>query len=106
MRQASFNPITGNLDIPRSSNVTLPDSLSYLPVNHNASNALDPCRLHQLLSARRLCLPDLSQAHHRRAPSASSSTAMKLDRTAIRARVSIRPTSTARFMRSLQPAFL
>jgi Carboxypeptidase regulatory-like domain/TonB dependent receptor len=40
--QASFNPITGNLDIPRSSNVTLPASLSYLPVNHNASNALIP----------------------------------------------------------------
>jgi outer membrane receptor protein involved in Fe transport len=40
--QASFNPVTGNLDIPRSSNVTLPASLSYLPVNHNASNALIP----------------------------------------------------------------
>jgi outer membrane receptor protein involved in Fe transport len=41
-RQASFNPITGNLDIPASSHVTLPDSLSYLPVNHTASNALIP----------------------------------------------------------------
>jgi outer membrane receptor protein involved in Fe transport len=41
-RQASFNPITGNLDIPISSHVTLPDSLSYLPVNHTASNALIP----------------------------------------------------------------
>jgi outer membrane receptor protein involved in Fe transport len=40
--QASFNNVTGNLDIPRSSNVTLPASLSYLPVNHNASNALIP----------------------------------------------------------------
>ena len=38
--QASFNPNTGALDIPRSSNVTLPASLSYLPVNHNASNSL------------------------------------------------------------------
>lgn len=41
-RQASFNAVTGYLDIPRSSHVTLPDSLSYLPVNHNASNALIP----------------------------------------------------------------
>jgi outer membrane receptor protein involved in Fe transport len=40
--QASFNPVTGYLDIPRSSNVTLPASLSYIPVNHNASNALIP----------------------------------------------------------------
>jgi hypothetical protein len=38
--QASFNPNTGALDIPRSSNVTLPASLSYLPVNHTASNSL------------------------------------------------------------------
>ena len=41
-RQASFNPKTGYLDIPRDSNVTLPASLSYLPVNHTASEALIP----------------------------------------------------------------
>ena len=33
---------TGFLDIPRSSQVSLPDSLSYLPVNHNASNTIIP----------------------------------------------------------------
>jgi outer membrane receptor protein involved in Fe transport len=41
-RQASFNPKTGYLDIPRDSHVTLPASLSYLPVNHTASEALIP----------------------------------------------------------------
>ncbi len=39
--QANFNPITGNLDIPADSNVTLtPILASILPVNHNASGAL------------------------------------------------------------------
>lgn len=39
--QANFNPITGNLDIPKDSNVTLTPTLAgTLPVNHNASNAL------------------------------------------------------------------
>lgn len=39
--QANFNPITGMLDIPKSSNVALTPTLaSVLPVNHNASNAL------------------------------------------------------------------
>jgi outer membrane receptor protein involved in Fe transport len=41
-RQASFNPKTGYLDIPRDSHVTLPASLSYLTVNHTASEALIP----------------------------------------------------------------
>ena len=41
-RQANFNPVTGNLDIPRNSNVTLPASLSYIPINHTASDALIP----------------------------------------------------------------
>ena len=40
--QASFNPVTGYLDIPRNSNVSLPASLSYIPVNHTASDALIP----------------------------------------------------------------
>ncbi len=40
--QANFNPVTGYLDIPRDSNVTLPASLSYLTVNHTASEALIP----------------------------------------------------------------
>ena len=39
-RQANFNSVTGALDIPHNSNVTLPASLSYIPVNHNASDAL------------------------------------------------------------------
>lgn len=39
--QANFNPITGVLEIPRSSNVSLPPTLaSILPVDHNASNSL------------------------------------------------------------------
>jgi hypothetical protein len=39
--QANFNPITGQLDIPKESNVTLTPTLAgTLPVNHNASNAL------------------------------------------------------------------
>jgi hypothetical protein len=39
--QANFNPITGQLDIPKDSNVTLTPTLAgTLPVNHNASNAL------------------------------------------------------------------
>jgi hypothetical protein len=39
--QANFNPVTGNLDIPRDSNVSLTPTLAAtLPVNHNASNAL------------------------------------------------------------------
>jgi len=39
--QANFNPDTGQLDIPKDTNVTLTPTLaSYLPVNHNASNAL------------------------------------------------------------------
>jgi len=39
--QANFNPITGKLDIPRDSNVSLTPTLAgTLPVNHNASNAL------------------------------------------------------------------
>jgi hypothetical protein len=39
--QANFNPVTGVLDIPKDSNVTLTPTLSKtLPVNHNASNAL------------------------------------------------------------------
>ena len=39
--QANFNPVTGVLDIPKSSNVTLTPTLAgTLPVNHNASNAL------------------------------------------------------------------
>jgi hypothetical protein len=39
--QANFNPITGNLDIPKDSNVTLTPKLAEnLPVNHNASGAL------------------------------------------------------------------
>jgi len=41
--QANFNPITGNLDIPADSNVTLtPILASILPVNHTASSALIP----------------------------------------------------------------
>ena len=39
--QANFNPITGILDIPKSSSATLTPLLAQtLPVNHNASNAL------------------------------------------------------------------
>jgi hypothetical protein len=39
--QANFNPISGVLDIPKDSNVTLTPTLaSTLPVNHDASNAL------------------------------------------------------------------
>ncbi len=39
--QANFNPITGKLDIPASSNVSLtPTFASILPVNHNAPNGL------------------------------------------------------------------
>ncbi len=39
--QANFNPITGVLDIPADSNVTLTPTLaSILPVDHTASNAL------------------------------------------------------------------
>ncbi len=39
--QANFNPVTGKLDIPASSNVTLTPTLaSTLPVNHTASNGL------------------------------------------------------------------
>lgn len=39
--QANFNPDTGVLDIPKSSNVTLTPTLAaLLPVNHNATNAL------------------------------------------------------------------
>jgi hypothetical protein len=39
--QANFNPITGKLDIPKDSNVSLtPTIASILPVNHNASGAL------------------------------------------------------------------
>ena len=39
--QSNFNIVTGNLDIPASSNVSLtPTIASILPVNHHASNAL------------------------------------------------------------------
>lgn len=39
--QANFNPVTGILDIPKDSNVSLTPTLaSTLPVNHNASGAL------------------------------------------------------------------
>ena len=39
--QANFNPVTGALDIPRDSNVTLTPTLAtILPVNHTASNTL------------------------------------------------------------------
>jgi hypothetical protein len=39
--QANFNPVTGNLDIPHDSNVSLTPTLAAtLPVNHNASSAL------------------------------------------------------------------
>jgi outer membrane receptor protein involved in Fe transport len=39
--QANFNPGTGELDIPKSSNVSLTPTLSQiLPVNHNATNEL------------------------------------------------------------------
>ena len=39
--QSNFNPNTGILDIPKSSNATLTPTLAgILPVNHNASNAL------------------------------------------------------------------
>lgn len=39
--QANFNPITGVLDIPKDSDVSLTPTLATtLPVNHNASNAL------------------------------------------------------------------
>jgi|CZKL01.1.fsa_nt_gi outer membrane receptor protein involved in Fe transport len=39
--QANFNPVTGNLDIPKDSNVTLTPTLAtILPLNHNASSAL------------------------------------------------------------------
>lgn len=39
--QANFNPVTGKLDIPKDSNVSLTPTLAgILPVNHNASNAL------------------------------------------------------------------
>lgn len=39
--QANFNPVTGKLDIPKDSNVTLTPTLAAtLPVNHTASNAL------------------------------------------------------------------
>jgi hypothetical protein len=39
--QANFNPITGFLDIPKDSNVSLTPTLAEtLPVNHNASGAL------------------------------------------------------------------
>jgi hypothetical protein len=39
--QANFNPVTGILDIPADSNVSLTPTLaSILPVNHKASNAL------------------------------------------------------------------
>lgn len=39
--QANFNPVTGKLDIPKDSNVSLtPILASTLPVNHTASNAL------------------------------------------------------------------
>jgi hypothetical protein len=39
--QANFNPTTGQLDIPKDTNVTLTPTLAgILPVNHNASNAL------------------------------------------------------------------
>jgi hypothetical protein len=39
--QANFNPITGVLDIPKDSHVSLTPTLAKtLPVNHNASNAL------------------------------------------------------------------
>ena len=57
--QASFNPVTGYLDIPRGSNVTLPASLSYIPVNHTASEALIPAD-YTNFSPRWLCLPGLA----------------------------------------------
>ncbi len=39
--QANFNPITGDLDIPHNSNVSLTPTLALtLPVNHNASDQL------------------------------------------------------------------
>ena len=39
--QANFNPVTGVLDIPKSSHVSLTPTLAAtLPVNHNASDAL------------------------------------------------------------------
>lgn len=39
--QANFNPITGVLDIPKDSNVSLTPTLAtILPVNHSATNAL------------------------------------------------------------------
>jgi hypothetical protein len=39
--QANFNPVTGYLDIPKDSNVTLTPTLATsLPVNHNASSSL------------------------------------------------------------------
>jgi hypothetical protein len=39
--QANFNPITGKLDIPKDSNVSLTPTLATtLPVNHSASSAL------------------------------------------------------------------
>ncbi len=41
--QANFNPVTGQLDIPKSSNVTLTPTLaSILPVNRTASDGLIP----------------------------------------------------------------
>ncbi|MBB5056417.1 outer membrane receptor protein involved in Fe transport [Granulicella aggregans] len=41
--QANFNPATGQLDIPKSSNVTLtPTFASEITVNHTASNGLIP----------------------------------------------------------------
>ncbi|HEY1949962.1 MAG TPA: hypothetical protein VGG97_23330 [Bryobacteraceae bacterium] len=39
--QANFNPTTGQLDIPKDTNVSLTPTLAgILPVNHNATNAL------------------------------------------------------------------
>jgi hypothetical protein len=38
--QSNFNQITGYLDIPKDSKATLPASLAFIPVNHNASNEL------------------------------------------------------------------
>jgi outer membrane receptor protein involved in Fe transport len=41
--QANFNPVTGQLDIPRSSNVTLtPTFASEITANHTATNGLIP----------------------------------------------------------------
>jgi hypothetical protein len=45
--QADFNPITGVLDIPKDSNVSLTPILAQiLPVNHKASDALIASKNH------------------------------------------------------------